>query len=394
MTAVPLEEAFERRAAADAIRSAVATWSIVMLSMTFAIAASVTPVAGPSYVALALASVALIASPCLLLLRRVRSPTTRLIIGVLSVIGLIGFVSGTQSFNGSGVAQPDYIITLASAAFVTINGSVTWRAVPLVAIPVLYALTVLIPLAFVVWPNDVPWRFDLFTSIATVTLLVVVVVVRVSRQRSQAAFDAVAEVRLLVEQGAHRIQLESRASAIVHDTVLNELAVLATTPPGPLRPEVLRQLESSLRHLNREDWLLGPASSDGVTDGGLDHLIDRCRAAGLDVSVSGERGLLTELTGSVVTELLRAVEQCLTNVLRHSGETAAEVVVLGSAEEVSVMIIDDGIGFVEPSDPGDRIGLRTSVKTRLEELGGSAQIWSTPGAGTSVVLTVPGRSGR
>ncbi|THG29417.1 sensor histidine kinase [Naasia lichenicola] len=394
MTAVPLEEALERRAAADAIRSAVATWSIVMLSITFAIAASVTAVAGLSYVALALASVALIASPCVLLLRRVRSPSIRLIIGLLSVIGLIGFVSGTQSFNGAGEAQPDYIITLASAAFVTINGSVTWRAVPLLAIPVLYALTVFIPLVFVVWPNDVPWRFDLFTAIAAVTLLVVVVVVRASRQRSQAAFDAVTEVRLQVEQGAHRSQLESRASAIVHDTVLNELAVLATTPPGPLRPEVRRQLQSSLSHLSREDWLLGPAPSDEATHGGLDDLIDRCRARGLEVSVSGERGLLTALSGPVVAELLRAVEQCLTNVLKHSGETTAEVVVLGSADEVSVMVIDDGVGFVEPTDPGDRIGLRASVKTRLEELGGSAQIWSTPGAGTSVVLTVPGEPAR
>jgi signal transduction histidine kinase len=33
--------------------------------------------------------------------------------------------------------------------------------------------------------------------------------------------------------------------------------------------------------------------------------------------------------------------------------------------------------------------MRASIVDRMEAVGGSAQIWSTPGSGTSVVLTVP-----
>jgi hypothetical protein len=39
--------------------------------------------------------------------------------------------------------------------------------------------------------------------------------------------------------------------------------------------------------------------------------------------------------------------------------------------------------------PADRLGVRGSIIERMEAVGGSAQIWSTPGGGTSVVLTVP-----
>ena len=37
----------------------------------------------------------------------------------------------------------------------------------------------------------------------------------------------------------------------------------------------------------------------------------------------------------------------------------------------------------------DRIGLRTSIRGRIEQEGGTARIWSRPGVGTTVVLTVP-----
>jgi len=37
----------------------------------------------------------------------------------------------------------------------------------------------------------------------------------------------------------------------------------------------------------------------------------------------------------------------------------------------------------------DRLGLRRSVRDRIESIGGTVQVWSTPGRGTSIVLSVP-----
>ena len=52
-------------------------------------------------------------------------------------------------------------------------------------------------------------------------------------------------------------------------------------------------------------------------------------------------------------------------------------------------MVDSGAGFDVDEVPDDRIGLRTSIKGRIEQEGGSVRIWSRPGVGTTVVLSVP-----
>jgi signal transduction histidine kinase len=83
-----------------------------------------------------------------------------------------------------------------------------------------------------------------------------------------------------------------------------------------------------------------------------------------------------------------AVAQCLVNVERHSGTSRAEVVVYGDGDDVSVMVIDDGVGFDPRATGADRLGIKNSVQARMERVGGSVQIWSSPGSGTSVVIRV------
>ena len=84
-----------------------------------------------------------------------------------------------------------------------------------------------------------------------------------------------------------------------------------------------------------------------------------------------------------------AVKQCLVNVLKHSGTTQAEVAVYGSDADVSVMVVDTGKGFTEAETGVDRLGLRNSVRRRIEAVEGTVQVWSTPGRGTSIMIRVP-----
>jgi signal transduction histidine kinase len=53
------------------------------------------------------------------------------------------------------------------------------------------------------------------------------------------------------------------------------------------------------------------------------------------------------------------------------------------------MVIDTGKGFSEEETGSDRLGLRQSVRRRIEAVGGTVQVWSTPGKGTSVMIRVP-----
>lgn len=109
-----------------------------------------------------------------------------------------------------------------------------------------------------------------------------------------------------------------------------------------------------------------------------------------DFSCQGDgAGRSTELD-IVLYQLAR---ELLRNVVKHAGASAAEIVLLADAAEVSLMVTDDGVGF----DPGQaaaaHVGGRhfglLSVRERVEYLGGRVEIDSTPGRGSSVALHVP-----
>jgi signal transduction histidine kinase len=118
-------------------------------------------------------------------------------------------------------------------------------------------------------------------------------------------------------------------------------------------------------------------------------MVDEHRALGLDVTVSGDPSALERLDQRALTALIRAVGQCLANVRKHAGTDAAEVSVFDDSASCTVMVVDDGRGFDEDATGADRMGLRGSVRDRIGRVGGDVQIWSSPGSGTSVMMTVP-----
>ena len=107
------------------------------------------------------------------------------------------------------------------------------------------------------------------------------------------------------------------------------------------------------------------------------------------VEVSGDRAALGRLGPAIDRELGLAVQQCLVNVILHSGIVAAEVVIESEPNSISLMVMDAGRGFTESETGADRLGLRQAVHRRIERLGGSVSVLTRPGAGTSVLLSVP-----
>jgi signal transduction histidine kinase len=98
-----------------------------------------------------------------------------------------------------------------------------------------------------------------------------------------------------------------------------------------------------------------------------------------------------------VWETAAAVREALDNVRKHCGENArAWVLVDDEGAEVSVTIRDDGPGMrpgrlAEAAAEG-RLGVSHAISGRMRDIGGSADISSTLGAGTEVRLRVPRRA--
>ncbi|WP_424214154.1 MacS family sensor histidine kinase [Streptomyces sp. BI20] len=113
-----------------------------------------------------------------------------------------------------------------------------------------------------------------------------------------------------------------------------------------------------------------------------------------------EPGAPVELATPVARELAAAVGAALDNVRRHAGAQArAWILVEDWGDEVIVTVRDDGPGIpagrLDEAAGEGRMGVALSIRGRLRDLGGSAEVVSVPGQGTEVELTVPkGAQGR
>jgi signal transduction histidine kinase len=96
------------------------------------------------------------------------------------------------------------------------------------------------------------------------------------------------------------------------------------------------------------------------------------------------RGLEADLPEDVQIALYRAVQEALTNVVRHSGADSVSIVATAQDGRIRLVVDDDGRGF-DASAPTDRLGL-AGIRERVELLGGTLRVESSPGGGTAVVV--------
>jgi signal transduction histidine kinase len=85
-------------------------------------------------------------------------------------------------------------------------------------------------------------------------------------------------------------------------------------------------------------------------------------------------------------EVLRIVQEALTNARRHSGASNIQVNLRTEEDGLVVEVTDDGRGFAPGAVPG--VGSR-SMRERAMGIGGNVEIESTAGQGTRVCLRVP-----
>lgn len=91
-------------------------------------------------------------------------------------------------------------------------------------------------------------------------------------------------------------------------------------------------------------------------------------------------------------ELFSVLREALENVRRHAGAARIVVTLRPAGDEAELEVADDGDGF-EPGEPerarGDgHFGL-VGMRERAERLGGSLEVTSEPGAGTTIRAIVP-----
>ena len=85
---------------------------------------------------------------------------------------------------------------------------------------------------------------------------------------------------------------------------------------------------------------------------------------------------------------LHVVREALSNALRHAHANRIDVELGPSTDGILVIVRDDGAGF-DPGSVVEGMGLR-NLRSRAHDVGGTVTVDSTPGAGTTVKVTLPG----
>ncbi|MCX5534031.1 DUF5931 domain-containing protein [Streptomyces sp. NBC_00006] len=107
-----------------------------------------------------------------------------------------------------------------------------------------------------------------------------------------------------------------------------------------------------------------------------------------------EPGAPVPMRPAAARELAAAVSAALDNVRLHAGaDASAWILVEDESDAVIVTVRDDGPGIPEgrlaQAEGEGRLGVALSIRGRLRDIGGTAELISVPGQGTEVELRVP-----
>lgn len=191
---------------------------------------------------------------------------------------------------------------------------------------------------------------------------------------------------------AQAVQLQAataereRLSRSVHDGVLQALALVSRRSSDPALAALAAEQESSLRRL-----VAGPVAPVPVGEADLRLLLP----SGADLQVASPASPVL-LPAAVAQELAAAVVAAVDNARQHGGGSAW-LLVEDEPEAVTVSVRDDGPGIapgrLEEAARAGRLGVAQSIRGRVEDLGGTVCVESTPGQGTEVELRVPRHPG-
>jgi signal transduction histidine kinase len=140
----------------------------------------------------------------------------------------------------------------------------------------------------------------------------------------------------------------------------------------------VRDLALGLRPSMLDDFGLEPALEWHVRD------VGRRFGVAVDLAVDGD---LEQLSEQHRTCVYRAVQEALTNCVRHARASHITVAVSRLADNLTVTVADNGDGF-DASKRDSGLGLR-GIEERVRELGGLLSIKSAPGAGTTLTMKMP-----
>jgi signal transduction histidine kinase len=314
---------------------------------------------------------------------------SRLAVGYVVVQLLLGYLLFGAA--GAGVGATLLLMVLVS------------QSVLLLPLPAAAVVTAAVPLVHV----GMTWGDGLRSGVGMLAAAVFTAVVTELLRREQRArvelADANARLRGYAAQAEElaTTQERNRVARDIHDGLGHHLTVVqmqvqaarAVLPSDPAKADAVllkaqRQATEALAEVRRSVAALREPRTPLPLGDALTALAADTSAAGVPTALE-VTGTVRVLSPEAEESLFRAAQEGLTNVRKHADAGRARLVLdYRDDDTVRLDVCDDGRGTAAAVD-GTGFGL-LGVRERAALLGGSVDVESSPGQGTTVRVAVPG----
>ncbi|MCL6646621.1 MAG: sensor histidine kinase, partial [Dehalococcoidia bacterium] len=243
---------------------------------------------------------------------------------------------------------------------------------------------------------------------------------RTPAEEDQALLAALADMAAIAINNARLLERERQLAVLeerdhlareMHDTlaqVLGYLHLKAATTRRRLASGDVSDAEQELQemedlaheaYVDVREAILGlretVAPAEGLVGSIRQYLQKFSRQFGITTRLVPVGDVNTALRPEAEVQLVRVIQEALTNVRKHAGASTVTVRLENRDGELEISIEDDGCGFdasrVERQE-GRSFGMQ-SMRERVERAGGALIIDSAPGEGTRVIVRLPVEEG-
>ncbi len=194
------------------------------------------------------------------------------------------------------------------------------------------------------------------------------------------------------------VEDRERIARDVHDEIIQDLFAVGLSLQGlslrtgdsEVRADIeasVRRLDASIAALRRFIFDLRRMPDVRDIEGELIELVEELGepyGCTPEVSVAGDLNMLND---AATAALFHIVKESTSNALRHADTDEIAVNVLSDGKSVVVQVADNGVGF-DPASVERGMGLE-NLRVRAEEFGGTFEVQTAVGRGTTVRVELP-----
>ena len=294
--------------------------------------------------------------------------------GVVSGVLLMGgWLAGAEDFVAGGYPMSWVFVLAYTTNFLWTVGLASLFTLWFAALHLLMGLEpvrIVGSIQFVVIAVIVGWAFENLRERESMRL-------RAEAERGKAQAELATE-----REAAAVLEQRTRIARDLHDSVLQTFKLIASSADDPDEVRYLTRVQE--RELRKTINEYRSPHADSFRARLLDAraaVEDRYRVE-VEQVIRGDGEMTDPLEA-----LVGAAKEAMANAARHSGSPTIDLYAEVSRDGARVSVRDRGVGF-EP-DAVEHGGVADSIVGRVEEVGGTAEIKSAPGAGTDVSLFVP-----